>query len=435
MMAITIMAALLADFAFEVQVNKLRTYNSQDKLQARLNAEAGLKFAIARLELYQEARNFLEKNTNLQKEVKVEDLNTIWNVPFIYPIPTTSKMKTSVKASIEKFMKESLLLGEINTEIRNTSNLININLLRIAKPKVETKSPSSAQTNAQNQTTHGSSNLSSEQIILNLEKTLTDLFKGSFESRIENDEVFAAKYSNIQPELLIKEIKFYINDADKELEPEIDEIRAEYASKDIKAKHAPLSSLSELYLLDGWDDELLDLIKDSITVHGVVAIDLNKITEKTLKLLLPEIDEQGVKDFFEYRDDPESPKTFNNIDEFKSYIVSTADILNQQEMDKRIIDFQKAGIDFGVHGSLFRVISKGSSGRATYTISAYVEIPIKPVVNIDPNTQDPQDPDDNIDTEVDPDQKGQVPPRSTTQTTKPDPTQYLKPRVIEMTIN
>ena len=40
MSSISIMAFLLADLTYETQLNQLRVYNLQDKLQAQLNAEA-----------------------------------------------------------------------------------------------------------------------------------------------------------------------------------------------------------------------------------------------------------------------------------------------------------------------------------------------------------------------------------------------------------
>ena len=61
MTAIILLTTILTDFSFEIQINKLRAYNSQDQLQARLNAEAGLKLSLIRLELYQVARNLMEK--------------------------------------------------------------------------------------------------------------------------------------------------------------------------------------------------------------------------------------------------------------------------------------------------------------------------------------------------------------------------------------
>ena len=336
MTSIVILSLLLFDFSFEVQMNKLRTLNSQDQLQARLNAEAGLNLALLRLKLYQEGRNLLEKNKSIASSIRVTDLNKIWNVPFIYPIPLMPKTKLEIKQTVEKFMKDSLLVGGISTEIQNVSHLINLNLLRMAKPKIKKNDPNKKEQNNEDQ---DQTELNSTQIILNLEKRLVELFRQKFDKRLEDDEEFERKYSNVEPELLIKEIKYYINDAHREFGPEVNEIRSDYMSEGIQAKHAPFESLSELYMLKNWDDELVDMIKNEVTVHGVIAIDLNQITDQGLKLLIPEINDEQIKDFFEYRDDPIYPNPFNSLEDFKVYIVNTAQVLTSFEMKERIEKF------------------------------------------------------------------------------------------------
>ncbi len=438
MTAITILSAILADFTYETQINKLRSYNSQDRLQAKLNAEAGLKLSLARLELYQVARNELEKNDSLKNTIKIADLNTIWNIPFIYPLIVPPKVSGVVKAAIEKFMEDALIEGEIDTSIMNISNKLNINLLRIGSPKLNLRTQTN-QGSQQGQGNQQSQPRKPEDVILNLEKQLIELFRQTFDRKVEEDQGFSQKYSNVQPDLLFKEIKFYINDADRDLEPEIQEIKSQYAAKDVVAKHAPFQSKSELYLLEGWDDELLDIIMDEITVHGVAAIDLNTITEKGLRLLIPEIDDQGVKDFFEFRDDPQAPNPFNNIQEFKNYVVNTAGIMDSAAMDNRIKEFQEAGIEFGVYGSLFEVVSKGISGRSEYTITAIVEIPRKPTAPPEPQTNQGQNPPgvppiDSDDPDADPDAQDRQRP-SGNQQRPPEPPQFLKPRVVEIKIS
>lgn len=436
MTAITILTAILADFTYETQINKLRSYNSQDRLQAKLNAEAGLKFALARLELYQVARNELEKNASLKDTIKIADLNTIWNIPFIYPIITPPKTPPLVVNAIKKFMEDSLLEGEIDTSVRNISNRININLLRLGNPNLNLNAKANnQQQQEQQQSQQQQQKKKPEDVILNLEKQLVELFRQTFDRKVENSQSFAQKYSNIEPDLLFKEIKFFINDADRELEPEIQEIKSQYAAKSIRAKHAPFQSRSELYLLEGWDDELLDIIYDEVTVHGVVAIDLNTITDKGLQLLVPEIDEDGIKDFFEYRDDPESPKPFNNVNEFKNYITNIAGILDSAEMDQRVQDFADAGIEFGVYGSLFEVIAKGISGRSEYTITAVVEIPRKP-------TAPPEEEKKEGEAGQNPSEDGESGEEQTTESSsnpnqkkKAEPPQFLAPRVVEITIS
>ena len=470
--AITLLMAILADFTFETQINKLRSHNSQDQLQARLNAEAGLKLALIRLEIYQVVRNLIEKNKVPNGLARIQDLNQIWSIPFIYPLPVGKKAKLVVRAAIEKFMKNSLLEGEISTQIQNVSHLINLNLLRITRPNLNTSSGKDGRErdrdrddggggegneerdgdrdedrgrgdDGEGRERVGSSGRDIVKMILNLEARLVDLFRQKFDRRLEEEEEFARKYSNVMPEMLIKEIKFYINDVDKQLEPEIEEIRAQYASAEIQAKHAPFESLSELYLLKGWDDELVDMIKREVTVHGVVAIDLNQITEQGLKLLIPEMDDEQVKDFFEYRDDPAKPNFFNSIDEFKGYIVNTAHILSSSEMEQRIEAFVEAGIAFGVYGSLFQVISTGRYGRSEYTLNAFVEIPARPVARPAPKSREREIPRDSGRQErpgrpgenPDGNDRRNPPGRSRTQAPElPVPTQLLPPRVVEMTI-
>ena len=191
----------------------------------------------------------------------------------------------------------------------------------------------------------------------------------------------------------------------------------------------------------GWDDELVDMIKHEVTVHGVVAIDLNEITEQGLRLLIPEISDEQLKDFFEYRNDPQVPTPFNSLDDFKDYIINTSKILSSTEMAQRIEKFSEAGINFGVHGSLFQVISTGRYGRSEYTLHTFVEIPIRPTPPIvkknNKNSQDqknknspPLNPEDKNDNS---DPQGRV-RRASPYPKNPPPPQFMQPRVVEITI-
>ena len=443
--SIILLTILLADFSFETQINKLRAYNSQDLLKARLNAEAGLNFSLLRLGLYQKSRNMINRNEDIGENMDIQNLSMVWSFPFIYPIPEGFKTKLAVKLAIEKFMKNSLIEGEIVTDIQNISQKINLNLLRMDKSHLKYLKKKNSNKKEENERDYDERSISEREVnnvILNLEKRLTELFRQKFDKRIEKDEEFAHKYSNIKHEILIKEIKFYINDADKRFEPETEEVRNLYRSEGITAKHAPFESLSELYLLRGWDDELVNMIKNDVTVHGIVAIDLNQITEQGLKLLIPEISDEEVKDFFEYRHDPSRPNFFNNLNDFKNYITRIAKILSPSEMNERIKIFLDAGIEFGVYGSLFQVISTGRYERSEYTIKAIVEIPIKPTAESPPqNPDDPFKEDPTLNQENDSegtnsDQKDQKKTggNKSSKSKEPPPVEFLPPRVVEITI-
>ena len=86
------------------------------------------------------------------------------------------KTKLESKLAIEKFMSNSLLQGEIISEIRNASHLINLNLLRMARPKIET-SPNDR--GKKREETDTSAHLN--KMILNLEERLVELFRQKFD--------------------------------------------------------------------------------------------------------------------------------------------------------------------------------------------------------------------------------------------------------------
>ena len=130
--AIVLLTTIMMNFSFDSNVNKIKAANIENKGQAKLTAESGLQFAMARLKLYQEAFNYLEKNKAAKDFATPEVLNSIWNFPFVYPIPVSSNMNAIQKESIAKFEKNTFLDGELKLTINNLSQKINLNLLRIS---------------------------------------------------------------------------------------------------------------------------------------------------------------------------------------------------------------------------------------------------------------------------------------------------------------
>ena len=119
--AITILTAVLADFTFDGKINKIKVINAEEKAQAKLNAEAGIALSVARLRLYKDIFNILQKNKDAKDFVTQQVLNQVWEFPFMFPLPIDKKMLANQKAAIEKFQKESFLTGR---------SLINIFLIK-----------------------------------------------------------------------------------------------------------------------------------------------------------------------------------------------------------------------------------------------------------------------------------------------------------------
>ena len=154
-----------------------------------------------------------------------------------------------------------------------------------------------------------------------------------------------------------------------------------YSEQNISAKHAPLENINELYLLAGWNDQLIDLVKDKLSVYADAIIPLNEINDKHLKMIFPDLTEEQVKDFFLQRDGSEElevePTPLNSFQDFKKLCTETLDF--DPTMFKERTDlFLKSGYHFGPAGKLFKVSSKGTFNNSSFTISAYVDMPILP---------------------------------------------------------
>jgi type II secretory pathway component PulK len=430
MTAIVLLTTIMITFSFDSNVNKLKAYNIEDKGQAKLTAESGLQMAMARLRLYKEAFNYLEQNESAKDIATPEMINSIWNFPFIYPIPVGKKMNQIQKDAIQKFKDNTFLQGGLKLTINNISNKINLNLLRIsllaqAEENQKDDDDKDDQATEEDKTEYGAEG----QIIKSL--------KYSIEKESEKNETFQSKYYGVDPTMLVNVMKVNISDPDS-LEDD-GGAKSEFDKIASTPKRAPFASMSEMYTLPGWDDDLVKLVKGEFTIHGSLMIDLNKITEKMLRLLIPTITDEEVKEFFEYRDDPEDPKFFNTKNDFKKYIVEVGNVVSSDDFDETIAKFEKQGLKFGPSATLFKIIAVGNKGRSTYTITAYVSMPAKPLVIKKTEEDEEKDEEESTttttETDGDQDDKDDKDDEEDEKKETEQKTQLLEPRIIEIFIS
>lgn len=421
--AIVLLTTIMTEFSFESNINKLKAYNIQDRAQARLNAEAGLNFAMTRLKLYQEAYNILQNNESAKSMIKQEVLNFIWNFPFAYPVPVTEDMNGTVKEMIKDFEENSVIQGQMLLTIQNISQKINLNLLRVSSFMDQKEFAS------QNEE-------EKEPTEFNIVKQIQRTFELTMEEKRETDIDFYNRYAGTNWEELIKILAQYVSD----------QRHNDYVSTlqdddgyTLEPKYAPYTLWSELYMMPRWTDELIDIMKNEYTTQGAVYIDLNKITANMLKLLIPNINDEEIKNFFEFRDDPENPQFFNNVSDFKNYIVNKANIITQAQFEERFNKYKEEGIEFGVAPTLFKIISTGIKSRAKFNLEAYVSMPIEPVSirSANANPVNPENPGEN---EGENENEGEGENTGTggtggENTGEQKPQLLLAPRVIEIFVN
>ena len=369
--AIVILTALYAQFTFDSKISRIKATNILDRSQAKLLAESGLQLAMTRLRLYKEAFNKVQSNQNIKSMVKPELLNQLWEVPFVYPIPLDKNTSQLVKQTVDKFQEESLLDGQMKVTIQNISSRINLNLLRIDVTKLKPDQDG----NLEPPRSSSLFDTGREDEVV-LDQQLYQLLKRLVDERKETDEAFADRYGNLNYQELFTNLKYYTSDYQTmNSDPFFGEAEANYQRIPLTPKYGPLSSFSELYSIPGWNDELIELVKNEFSVYPTMQIDLNKITSNMLKLLFPELQDPEIKAFFDWRNNENDPKEINSVADLKRYFVEEARNMTPESFDQRVEAFQKAGITFGSSPNLFKVISVGEFNRAIYTLVAYVVLP------------------------------------------------------------
>lgn len=422
--AISIILPVTLFFTLDSNTNKLKVQNIEDRSKARFTSESGLKFAMARLKLYQEAYNYLQKNKAAKDVVSQERLDMLWNQPFMYPIPVGENLNAIQKDTINKFHQENVLDGSFNLTINNISNKINLNMLRISLMQELTK-PENGEEDNENETEQDAQFSPETQLV----RALTN----AIEQKTLTDDAFASKFYGVEVLELANELKYFISDEGSIAQTAGAEIN--FQDKEMTPKRAPFISFQELYTLPSWPDEIINLIKNEFTVHGALMIDLNQITDKLFRLLIPDALPEDIEEFFRYKDDPQNPQYFNSIDDFKKYVVNIANLMSESDFDERFNKFAAQGLKFGQTATLFKVISSATVGRSTYTISAYVIMPSKPKPR--PKNDKPQEDgeDEQLDRPDDPGSPPPPPPPNNTGKEENNTIELLSPRIVEIIIS
>jgi hypothetical protein len=385
---IAILTFLLADFTFETKLNKIKVYNQQDKIQARLNAEAGLNFAMAKLRMYQEGRNKIEKDENMKTAFPSAQLEAIIIQPFMYPVPTPKKVNIIQKNALEEFNKKTIFRGEVSVTFSKISGLLNPNGLRLKAQETkmpgdgaEEQDPPAEEQDQESEGGGSNTSKKNEKPDIIIEKKMVETITRLLKEKSDSDEEFHSKYSNIEPAYLVKELKFYVNDSAKFQDSRRPEIESKFSQKNITPKHAPLASIDELYLLPSWDDAIVDLIKERMSVHEVSVIAINELTIEDLKVIFPDINEIQIEEFFKYRDGDEDKKIkgtkFKSAEDFKNVIVNQLNIVSDTVYQERISQLKQAGLSIDTSGKLYKINSRGVMNNAVYNLISYVDLPVK----------------------------------------------------------
>ncbi len=420
MTAIILLMAIYGEFTFESKIARLKATNIMDKSQSKLLAESGMQLAMTRLRLYKEAYNAVQSNPNAKGMVKADLLNQLWEVPFFFPIPVGANANSAFKATVDKFTKETFLEGEMRVTIQNISNRMNLNMLRVDMTKYN---PDPNVDDGQDESS--ALNMADNAIAsdVSVDQSLYFLLKRLVEEKREKDEGFEDRYANINYQEMVTLLKYYMSDfGSMTQDPLAGDAESIFQRIPLTPKYGPLGSSSELYVIPGWNDELIELIQNEFSVYPTAQIDFNKLTANMLRILIPGMTEEDIKEFFLWRDDPQQPKFINTKGDFKKYVVEQERLMGDTDFDNRMKLFEQKGITFGSNPNLFKIVSEGIYNRSQFTLVAYVLLPKNEPAKTPPVPQ------------------GTTPPPTTPEAPPVAPAgeqtaQLLEPRIIEMQIN
>jgi hypothetical protein len=351
---LTMISMLIFSFAYESSVRRTQMWNLNDLEQAKLNAYAGSNLAMSLLDFYAQAVEALQSKSIAIKEYHLEDF--IVTTPLSFPIPELPGLSSVQKSAIASFNQDLKMQGSFMIEFESVGGGLNPNNLREITVTSDREEEPRATVNR-------------------------ELFIRALLRKIENkslqDEGFAQKYRYINIDELVDELIYVVNDRGKGSGVYLSKIDSLYMAEGIMAKHAPLTSLSELYLLRLWDDTLVDLIKGDINIRPNISININKVTKDELMVFFPEMPESSVDIFLKIRDgDPSTgtdPRPFPDLESFKRSITSLFPI-SKEEYDKKMAMLRQAGIGINTFGQYLKVLVTGIYADTSYQMTLMVEL-------------------------------------------------------------
>lgn len=376
--AISMLTVLVAEFTYVTQVNQTIAFGALDEAKAHYLAKSGLKLSLLRLKAYQQVKALVG---NMGGKGGVPGIGKgmiekIWNFPFFYPIPTNIPgLSGSDKDSIDKFQKDSGLDGKFSAIIESESARFNLNFIvpgyasvtPLASPSPTAPPPfpfpGSTPTPTPTAQPSPAPTFSPEEARASLATLINTILNNKFES----DPDFAASYRDLRLEDLVDNIAAW---ADRTYE------RRTTSNRDkIPMKRGPFYSMTELHYLANIDDEIYNLLTPSLTVSPTGGLNVNTITEHTLKALIPLMTKEEVTEFFKYRDSEENDNYFKDADAFFNYLKGNVSVFRDQYlMDQFKNDLQKRNITIVTEELYFKITVQAKVNSATRTIEAHVTL-------------------------------------------------------------
>ncbi len=376
MSSLALLAVLLAELTYNTQVHSRLSYNSIDSIRSYYLSKAGFRLGLLRLKVYFRINEFLgeAKNQQIKAAVPMQIIEQIWKMPIIFPIKLPDGVDASLKGALDEFNRKTNLKGQFNLSITAEGNKFNINQIFIKTAPPLPEEPTTNQTNTARNANNGQpantrppangaqpTQANTEPQPVKFRELLEPLLDSALKARIESDEIFAQAYRNVTGRDLVDAIYTYID----RMAPHPN--LPGYTRYD--AKEAPFYSLTELRLIPGIDDSLYEVLESVLTVFSPPGLNVNSLSESTLRALIPELNEEEAGLIIKRRDDPEAGKPFANEAAFWDAFKDTRASGQVPNIKLRL---KEARIKLVTSETLFRIVTQATVGQSVKTMVSYV---------------------------------------------------------------
>lgn len=266
--------------------------NSQEvnRLKAYYAARNSVDVALLRIKIFQQLQGMNMPGGFAQ------ELDQIWKFPFAWPLPLpkTSFTKTDADGNVAN---EALFDGQYEHFIDDEGSKIDINDLASPSKTLQ--------------------EITAKQILT------------IFEQKIESDKDFADEYRNFNFTELVNRITDWMSDVNTSKNGGDKRISFQALNTDGRSDYPPnrgFRTIEELRLIPGMNNVFFDILKPSITIYGMKAINPNVASELVLKSLDKNMTDEAIKAAIERREDPDKGGPFAGEDskscstDFKNFV-------------------------------------------------------------------------------------------------------------------
>ncbi len=393
LMTMTVLGILVAELVYQTEVYHRVVFGQVDQLRAKYLAKAGIKLALLQLQAAQKAKDKI-KSLGADKDASMSSLSDrIWQTPIILPPPVPKELTEVDKDNIKTFVDSLELNGRIAITISGEAQKMNLNSMvwmpdspaSSTKPNIP---PTPQPTNPWGKggdPVGGNSGSSSQQASKDeMLKSQRQLLRDTIDSMIQNkkqeDDTFREKYQNLNTDVLMGNLLAWM-DPNTPMDGD-NRNKEDYYSRlpnPYSPKNAPLSSLSELYMVKGFDDTLVSLFADNFTTLSTSGININTMNATLLRSLLPALSPGDAEKVIDRRNDLTKGGPYTSLDDFWNYLNTFGDFKEAKN------ELTKKGVIFTTEDTAYRVSIEASSGYAKKSWVAYVGDP-------PPAVQDPNNP-------------------------------------------